>query len=125
MRHEKAALSSGCSGNRSSRKQPEQSYLFELRLKAFRPKRVYEIALSREAQTLSMSEPRGPPDFKSVHSGRDRPRWGEFECAAVNGRNGQILLKKSEKRAPPKIARLRIEGRLRRLIGSPVDWRDR
>jgi hypothetical protein len=30
--------------------------------------RVYEITLSREAQTLSMSEPRGGPEFKSVHS---------------------------------------------------------
>jgi hypothetical protein len=39
-----------------------------LRLKAFRPMRVYEITLSREAQTLSMSEPRGGPEFKSVHS---------------------------------------------------------
>jgi hypothetical protein len=28
---------------------------FELRLKAFRPVRVYEITLSREAQSLSMS----------------------------------------------------------------------
>jgi hypothetical protein len=28
-----------------------------MRLKAFRPMRVYEITLSREAQTLSMSEP--------------------------------------------------------------------
>ena len=28
---------------------------FELRLKAFRPVRVYEITLSREAHTLSMS----------------------------------------------------------------------
>jgi hypothetical protein len=39
-----------------------------LRLKAFPPMRVYEITLSREAQTLSMSEPRGGPEFKSVHS---------------------------------------------------------
>ena len=35
-------------------------------------------------------EPLGGPELKSVHSGRDRPRWGGvllFEDAAVDGRN--------------------------------------
>jgi hypothetical protein len=48
--------------------------------------RVYEITLSREAQTLSMSEPRGGPEFKSVHSVWDRLA----NAAAVDGRIAQI-----------------------------------
>ena len=43
--------------------------------------------MSREAQTLSMSELRSRPEFESVHSGRDQPRWGgvmRFEDAAVD-----------------------------------------
>jgi hypothetical protein len=59
-----------------------------LRLKAFRPMRVYEITLSREAQTLSMSEPRGGPEFKSVHSVWDRLA----NAAAVDGRIAQIAV---------------------------------
>jgi hypothetical protein len=47
--------------------------------------RVYEITLSREAQTLSMSEPRGGPEFKSVHSVWDRLA----NAAAVDGRIAQ------------------------------------
>ena len=59
--------------------------------------RVYEITLSREAQTLSMKEPRGGPEFESGHSGRDRPRWVSvmrFEDAAVDGRNAQDIVEK-------------------------------
>jgi hypothetical protein len=63
-----------------------------LGLKAFRPMRVYEITLSREAQTLSMSEPRGGPEFKSVHSVWDRLA----NAAAVDGRIAQMLLKNSQ-----------------------------
>jgi hypothetical protein len=62
-------------------------------------------------QTLSMKEPRGSPEFESGHSGRDRPRWVSvmrFEDAAVNGRNAQILLKKSEIDVPRK-SHFRVE----------------
>ncbi len=34
------------------------------------------LSMSREAQTLSMSEPPGRPEFELLHSGRDRPRGG-------------------------------------------------
>jgi hypothetical protein len=32
------------------------------------------LSMSREAQTLSMKEPRSSPEFESVHSGPDRLR---------------------------------------------------
>jgi hypothetical protein len=66
-----------------------------LRLKAFRPMRVYEITLSREAQTLSMSEPRGGPEFKSVHSVWDRLA----NAAAVDGRIAQGAVIQAARRA--------------------------
>ena len=44
-------------------------------------------------------EPRGGPEFESLHSGRDRPRSRDFSCAtdaSVDGRNAQIALKNPE-----------------------------
>jgi hypothetical protein len=48
-----------------------------LRLKAFRPVRVYEITLSREAQTLSMSREAVPNSNHCIRVGTNRD-WGSF-----------------------------------------------
>ena len=64
-----------------------------MRFKAFRPMRVYEITLSREAQTLNMSREAVPNlnQCGRVGTACDKGVW-PFEAATRDGRSAQIAV---------------------------------
>ncbi len=64
-------------------------------------------------------EPRGGPEFESLHSGSDRPRSRDLSCAtdaSVDGRNAQIAV-------VPELRGERVPQPLRKRMNSWWRWR--